>query len=188
MRLRRKMEYSVDLVLPQTSQHISWFRQLAVEELEIRPICKHPRIVQRAAIVKLVKADYVVGVRVLGNKVANEPGSALGVLAGMLSRFRRQNTSAYIKPSPPVTMMFRTSGNGSNEVCPVSIGAPFQMPSSAKKRASRLPTAAVSGIHDNNRLTMRKLTTCSPGSICRHCVEMLNEGHNCKCECAYSIV
>lgn len=38
----------------------------------------------------------------------------------------------YINPAPPVIMIFLTSGNGSNLVLPISIGASFQTPKSSK--------------------------------------------------------
>ena len=37
-----------------------------------------------------------------------------------------------MKPAPPVIIIFLTSGNGSNFVVPVRIGASFQMPRSSK--------------------------------------------------------
>lgn len=49
----------------------------------------------------------------------------------------------YTKPSPPVTMILRTSGSGSKLVWPVSSGAVRQRPLSMKKRESRLVGAAV---------------------------------------------
>lgn len=38
----------------------------------------------------------------------------------------------HMNPAPPVIMMFFTSGDGSNLVLPVRIGASFQMPKSSK--------------------------------------------------------
>lgn len=38
-----------------------------------------------------------------------------------------------MKPAPPVIIIFLTSGNGSNFVLPVRIGALFQTPKSSKK-------------------------------------------------------
>lgn len=48
---------------------------------------------------------------------------------------------AYMKPAPPVIMIFFTSGRGSNFVEPVRIGAFFQTPKSSKKGVSPFEAA-----------------------------------------------
>lgn len=45
----------------------------------------------------------------------------------------------YMKPDPPVIMMFFTSGRGSNLVVPVKTGASFQIPYSSKKLGGLAP-------------------------------------------------
>lgn len=77
MRLRREMEHRIDVVFPQTSQHIRRFQEIAVEELEIGPAFDHARVVERTAVVKFVEADDVVRVGVFDDEVADEPGCAV---------------------------------------------------------------------------------------------------------------
>lgn len=48
-------------------------------------------------------------------------------------RSRLGERATYMKPAPPVIMMFFTSGRGSNLVVPVRTGASFQTPKSSKK-------------------------------------------------------
>lgn len=48
---------------------------------------------------------------------------------------------AYIKPAPPVIMMFLTPGIGSNLVVPFKTGESFQTPKSSKNRWWWLPLA-----------------------------------------------
>lgn len=54
----------------------------------------------------------------------------------------------YMKPAPPVIMMFFTSGRGSNLVVPVNTGASFQTPKSSKKfwRVPLTPVQLGSGL------------------------------------------
>lgn len=40
--------------------------------------------------------------------------------------------TTYMKPAPPVIIIFLTSGNGSNFVLPIRTGASFQTPKSSK--------------------------------------------------------
>src|SRR5450432_4266373 len=49
------------------------------------------------------------------------------------TRNRCAQRGPYMKPAPPVIMIFFTPGNGSNLVLPVRIGAFFQTPKSSKK-------------------------------------------------------
>lgn len=49
--MRREVEDSVNVVLLQAFDHITWNSDIAVEEAEVRFRLQHTRIVQRAAIV-----------------------------------------------------------------------------------------------------------------------------------------
>jgi hypothetical protein len=79
-----------------------------------------------------------------------------------------------MKPAPPVIIIFLTSGNGSNFVVPVRIGAFFQTPKSSKNlvesplsavhRQSRSVTRSNPPVAFNNNL---RLTSCV-GCIVRH--------------------
>lgn len=73
MRLRREVEDGINLVGSQAPQDIGIFCEIAVEELEIRATFEHSRIVQRTAVVELVEADDVVGVRIFGHQMTDEP-------------------------------------------------------------------------------------------------------------------
>lgn len=153
MRVRRKVEYGVDVVFLQALDHIARNRHIAVEEAKIRLRLQHARIVQRAAVVELVEGYHVVVVRIFDGQVAYQPGPTFCIFgAGQLSAsnwlyqnrdFLDSDTvwsslAAYMNPSPPVTSMFLTLPSGLNEVWPVKMGASCQVPSSTKKRDSRL--------------------------------------------------
>jgi len=62
MRVRSEVEYGVDVVLLQTLDHVARDCHVPVEEAEIAQLSrlKHARIVERAAIVELVKGHDVV--------------------------------------------------------------------------------------------------------------------------------
>lgn len=62
--------------------------------------------------------------------MTNKPASSLGVgqPKGWISRLAK----TYIKPAPPVIMIFLTSGKDSNLVEPMRMGACFQIPWSSK--------------------------------------------------------
>lgn len=137
VRLRGQMEDGVDVVLSQTAQHIGRLGDVSVEEFEIGPGFEHARVVERTAVVELVEADDVVGGRVFGDEVADQPGCTGGMSVWRFQRLGDLETN--MKPSPPVTMMLRTSGNGVKDPWPVSMGASFHRPSSTKKRDSKLP-------------------------------------------------
>lgn len=86
MRVRRKMEYGVDVVFLQALDDIAWNRHIAVEEAEIRLRLQHARIIQRAAVIELVEGDHVVVVRIFDGQVAYEPGPTFCIFgAGQLS-------------------------------------------------------------------------------------------------------
>ena len=70
-----------------------------------------------------------------------------------------------MKPSPPVTRMFRTSGNGSNEPWPVNKGASRHSPSSAKNLDSRLE-GAMDSIRDTAQYKLAGRYTCSVPAQC----------------------
>jgi hypothetical protein len=53
-----------------------------------------------------------------------------------IDRARREEVDAYMKPAPPVIMIFLTSGRGSNFVEPMRTGALFQTLLSSKKDPS----------------------------------------------------
>lgn len=59
--------------------------------------------------------------------MTDEPAGAAG---NIVSSWETEMPSrvTYMKPAPPVIMIFLTSGNGSNLVLPVKMGASFQMP------------------------------------------------------------
>lgn len=134
VRLRSKMEYRVDVVFTQAFEDIRVLSHIAMEEAEIRSPFEHSRVISRAAIIQFVERHDIICVGVLRYQVSNQPRSTDTVRRGSISQSRRP----HMKPSPPVTSMFRTSGRGSNEPLPVSIGASRQRPSSTKNRDSRL--------------------------------------------------
>jgi hypothetical protein len=73
MCVRRKVEDGVDVVLLQAFDHVARYSDIAVKEAEVRFRLQHSGIVQRAAIVQLVKGNNVVGVGIFDGKVAYKP-------------------------------------------------------------------------------------------------------------------
>ena len=81
MRMRSEMKDGVDVVFLQAPDHVAWCGDIAVEEAEVRLRLQHARIVQRAAIVQLVKGHNVVVVGIFDGKVAHKPRSTVVFLA-----------------------------------------------------------------------------------------------------------
>ena len=108
-----------------------------MDESKIGTVTEQPRVVSRAAIVQLIKRDDVISLRVFRDKVPDEPGctAVIKFVPLLQTRF------AYMKPSPPVTSIFRTSGRGSKDPWPVNTGASRHIPSSTKNLDSRLADA-----------------------------------------------
>lgn len=67
-----KMEDGVDIVLSQAPQHIFIACHIAMEELEVGSAFEHPRIVQGAAVIELVKGDDIV-LWVLDHQMSDQP-------------------------------------------------------------------------------------------------------------------
>lgn len=178
MRMRSQVKDGVNVVFLQAPDHVGGCGDIAVEEAEVRLLFQHARIVQRAAVVELVERHDVVGVGIFDGQVAHKPRSTVVFLArsagfGFVEpRFLSSDTVrlAYMKPSPPVTNMFFTFGSGVNAVWPVRTGASCHVPSSTKKRDSRLvgPDIVVARQHSTARAITSKyylavLTTGTPG-------------------------
>jgi len=81
VRMRSKMEDGIDVVFLQAPDYVAWNSDIAVEEAEIRLRLQHARMVQRAAIVELVKRHDVVVVGVFDGKMAHKPRSTVVFLA-----------------------------------------------------------------------------------------------------------
>lgn len=71
--MRREVENRVNVVLLQAFYHVARYGNIAVKEAEIRLRLQHASIIQRAAIVELVKGNNVVSVGIFDGKVAYKP-------------------------------------------------------------------------------------------------------------------
>lgn len=131
-------------------------------EREVALVVEGAGIVQGRTVVQLIERDDVVGVWVGHSQVSYEPAStieiesdrvpnACGLPLGHKASCKSKGT--YMKPAPPVIMMFLTSGSGSNLVEPVKIGAFFQTASFSKKEPV-LPFATP------------KVSICCPTNTC----------------------
>ena len=140
MRLRRKVENRIYVELSEASQDIGRAGYITVEEGEIDAALQDAGVVSRAAVIQLIKRNDIICAWILGDKVTDEPAST-----AYLSRIARSTVCCYthMKPSPPVTKMFRTSGSGSNDSWPVKSGASRQRPSSSKNLDSRLDWSVI---------------------------------------------
>lgn len=148
MRLCGEVEYRVDVMPLQAVDDLGRVGDVSVVEAKVPLVVQGAGVVERGAVVQLVEGDDVVSVRVGKCEVPDEPTRAVPLvltdLAIELERKRGLRLVAYMKPAPPVTMMFFVSGSGSNAVLPVSTGASFQTPKSSKKLPAR-PLAPASG-------------------------------------------
>ena len=124
------MEDGVDVVPLEAVDDLGRVGDVPLVECEVAPVVEDARVVEGRAVVQFVKRDDVVGMRVGEGEVADEPtrsdtGSATLCREAGLSL---GTGSSYMKPAPPVIMMFLTSGRGSNLVVPMSTGASLQTP------------------------------------------------------------
>jgi hypothetical protein len=77
MGLRREMEDGVDVMLPQYPLYVRWRCDVTVLEREVWFVVECSGVVQRRAVVKLIKGDDIVLVGVREDEMADEPaGSA----------------------------------------------------------------------------------------------------------------
>lgn len=131
-----KMENGVNVVTLQAVHHLGWVGDITMVKGEVSLIVQGAGVVEGRTVVELVEGDDVVGVRVGESQVTDKPAGATECVSGcacdLLYRLILQGGS-YMKPAPPVIMMFFTSGSGSNLVVPISIGALFQTEESSKK-------------------------------------------------------
>lgn len=80
VRLRREVEDGVDLVLAQHPLDVARTCDVALLKGKVGSAVEHPRVVQRRAIVELVKRHDVV-VRIPKDQMADEPAGAVAALA-----------------------------------------------------------------------------------------------------------
>lgn len=100
-------------------------------ECEISFVVQDPSVIQRRAVVELVEGHDIVGIGISQGQMSYKPAGAVVV---RIYRCHLGVFFTYMKPAPPVIMIFFTSGNGSYFVVPISTGASFHTPKSSKKR------------------------------------------------------
>jgi len=115
-------------------------------ECEVSFIVQDASVVKGGAVVELVEGYNIVGIGIGQGQMPYQPAGAVIVrnCCCHLGAF------TYMKPAPPVIMIFLTSGNGSYFVVPVKTGASFQTPKSSKNRFG--PVEAVVAMHANQQL------------------------------------
>ncbi len=135
VRLSREVEDGVNVVTLQAVHNLGWVCDITMVEREVSLIVQGAGVVEGRAVVELVEGDDVVGVWVGEGEVTNQPAGAIMRFSQCVRRIHLvfEVVGAYMKPAPPVIMMFFTSGSGSNLVLPVRIGALFQTLESSKK-------------------------------------------------------
>lgn len=125
VRLGGKVKNGVDAVALQAVDHLGRVGDVALVKGKVALIVENTRVVERGAVVQLVKRHNVVGIGVGQGQVPHQPACAAMELAGEDVRISKE---ACMKPAPPEIMMFFTSGRGVNFVVPMSTGASFQTP------------------------------------------------------------
>lgn len=76
VRLRGKVEDGINLVAIEAVHDFGGIGDVAMVKAKVPLVIKCPRIVQRGAIVKLVKRDNVVGIGVCHGQVSYQPAGA----------------------------------------------------------------------------------------------------------------
>ena len=76
VRLRGKVEDGIDVVALEAVHHLGRVRYVALVEGEVAPLVEDARVVERRAVVELVKGHDVVRVRVRQGQVSHEPAGA----------------------------------------------------------------------------------------------------------------
>lgn len=125
VRLGGEVEDGINVMASQAVHDLGWIRDIAMVEGEVALVIERPSIVQRGAVVELVEGDDVVRIWVGQGKMSYKPACTVNISN---SSCTAGFAMAYMKPAPPVIIIFLTSGRGSNLVLPVKIGASFQTP------------------------------------------------------------
>ena len=129
VRLRGEVEDGVDVVPLEAVDDLGRVGDVPLVECEVAPVVEDAGVVEGRAVVQLVKRDDVVSVRIGEGEMADEPTCSDTESAALCREAGPWGTrSSYMKPAPPVIMMFLTSGRGSNLVVPMSTGASLQTP------------------------------------------------------------
>lgn len=85
VRLRGEMDYGVDVVGAETAPHVGRRGDVALDEGKVRGRVEDARVVERRAVVQLVKrVDAVFGIR--QRQVSDEPARAVGSGSAKLSQ------------------------------------------------------------------------------------------------------
>lgn len=129
VRLCSKVEDSINLMSLQTVHDLGGVRDIAMVECEVALVVQDSSVVQGRAVVELIEGHDIVCIRIGQGQMSYKPAGTVEISTGM-HVVAQQRT--YMKPAPPVIMIFLTSGRGSYFVLPVKTGASFHTPKSSK--------------------------------------------------------